>query len=183
MTQFDSNYINTHQKRHDITIDLIQKYLDPKEMKTILDLGAKNPISETLTQLKYNVQHFSNEVNLNDNFKEANHGIDYDVLTSFEVFEHLFNPYEILRDTKAKQLFCSVPLKYWFREAYWNENDDFDKHFHEFESKQFDFMLKKAGWEIKESFKVKSYQRIPKGIRPFLQNFWPRYYFVYAERI
>ena len=47
-------------------------------------------------------------------------------------------------------MIASVPLKLWFASAYWNEADDWDKHYHEFEIKQFKFLLEKAGWTIKD---------------------------------
>ena len=56
-----------------------------------------------------------------------------------------------------------------------------DRHFHEFEDWQFDWLLEKAGWTIIDSQKWISKVKI-NGIRPLLRNYTPRYYAVYAER-
>ena len=57
-----------------------------------------------------------------------------------------------------------------------------DRHYHEFEDWQLDWLLEKAGFKIVDSIKwahpVKKF-----GIRPILRKFTPRYYLVYAERI
>ena len=56
-----------------------------------------------------------------------------------------------------------------------------DRHYHEFEDWQFDWLLEKAGWNIKKRQKWTS--PISKiGIRPILRKFTPRYYAVYAEK-
>jgi hypothetical protein len=107
---------------------------------------------------------------------------DFDAVTSFEVFEHLVNPFGILYNLGADLLITTVPLKLWFSpDAYWNENDKFDRHFHEFEPRQFDMLLEKSNWEIvkkeKWTFSSNSF-----GIRPFLRRFYPRFYVVVAKR-
>ena len=62
-----------------------------------------------------------------------------------------------------------------------NEND-WDKHYHEFEVKQFNFLLEKSDWEIKDSALWKSYTKYSFGFKPILRRFYPRYYIVYCER-
>jgi hypothetical protein len=37
-----------------------------------------------------------------------------DVVTAFEIFEHLLNPYTILSEIKSDKLFISIPLRLWF---------------------------------------------------------------------
>ena len=73
-------------------------------------------------------------------------------------------------------------LKNWFAKAYWNDKVEWDRHYHEFEKKQFDWLLEKSGWKIvKYDFftaPVKAF-----GIRPILRLFIPRIYIVYFERI
>ena len=72
-----------------------------------------------------------------------------DCVTAFEIFEHMLAPYNILKALQCKRLIASVPLKLWFASAYWNEHDDWDKHYHEFEVKQFHFLLQKQGGPLK----------------------------------
>jgi hypothetical protein len=57
-----------------------------------------------------------------------------------------------------------------------------DRHYHEFEDWQFDWLLEKTGWKIMARGKwTNPTKKI--GIRPLLRWFTPRYYIVYAERI
>jgi hypothetical protein len=104
-----------------------------------------------------------------------------DVVTAFEIFEHLLNPYTILSEIKSDKLFISIPLRLWFSPAYRSKTDMWDRHYHEFEDWQLDWLLEKTGWKIIDSQKwtnpVNKF-----GIRPLLRYFTNRYYIVYAER-
>ena len=103
------------------------------------------------------------------------------LVTAFEIFEHLVAPFNALREIKADKLIASVPLKLWFSNAYRNPNDKRDRHYHEFEDWQFDWLLEKSGWEI---ISKKKWSNPAKkiGLRPILRLFTPRYYIVYAKR-
>lgn len=151
-----------------------------EEGSSLLDLGTENSFSPQLKAAGYRVHNTQGE-NLDDEFL-AYPGSDVNCVTAFEIFEHLLAPYNILKNIQAPRLIASVPLKLWFAEAYWNPNDDWDKHYHEFEVKQFDFLLKKSGWKIKDSERWTSPDPKKIGIRPLLRYFTPRYYIVYCER-
>ena len=71
-------------------------------------------------------------------------------------------PFNLLNSIKDKKLIASIPLKLWFANAYWNDEDDWDKHYHEFEPKQFEFLLNRTNWKIVDSEKWKSFN--PKKI-------------------
>ena len=105
-----------------------------------------------------------------------------EVVTAFEIFEHLLSPYEVLKSIKSEKLVISVPLRLWFASAYRSKTDKWDRHYHEFEDWQLDWLLEKTGWKIIDRQQwtnpVKKF-----GIRPFLRRFTNRYYIVYAERI
>ena len=102
-------------------------------------------------------------------------------VTSFEIFEHLLNPYAVLKAVEAKKLIATIPLDLWFAKAYRSKTDMRDRHYHEFEDWQFDWLIEKTGWTIKKSQKWTSpINKI--GIRPILRKFTPRYYAVYAEK-
>ncbi len=91
------------------------------------------------------------------------------------------SPFNVLKNIKANKLVATVPLKLWFAEAYRSKTDMRDRHYHEFEDWQFDWLLEKAGWNIKKREKwTNPVQKI--GIRPLLRTITPRYYAVYAER-
>jgi hypothetical protein len=79
-------------------------------------------------------------------------------------------------------LVASVPLKLWFASAYRSKTDKWDRHYHEFEDWQFDWLLEKAGWRIVKSEKFTNpVKKI--GIRPILRRITPRYYLIYAEKL
>jgi hypothetical protein len=104
-----------------------------------------------------------------------------DVVTAFEILEHLYNPYTLLKSIRADKILVSVPLRLWFAKAYKSKTDPLDIHFHEFESWQLDALLKKTGWEIKDR-KIFTHPVRKIGFRPLLRLFTPRYYLVYATR-
>ena len=151
-----------------------------KQGSNILDLGTPNPFTPQLISAGYRVTNTAGE-NLDDDFKQYA-DMSQDCVTAFEIFEHLFAPYNILKEIKSKRLIASVPLKLWFAEAYWNKKDDWDKHYHEFEKKQFDLLLEKTGWIIEDAQLWTSPDPSKFGFRPLLRYFTPRYYIVYCER-
>ncbi len=165
-------------RRFKRTRGFVKKHL-PKNA-SLLDLGTPNALSAFLTTAGYSVQNTKGE-NLDTDY-HTYLNTDVDCVTAFEIFEHMLAPYNILSQVNCNKLIASVPLKLWFARAYWNNKDDWDKHYHEFEQKQFDFLLEKSGWVIKDSMRWASpdYKKI--GIRPLLRYITPRYYMVYCER-
>ncbi len=164
-------------KRYKHTLAFLQEVVTTEEK--ILDLGISNPFSEILINLNYSVTNTQGEdLDVNTSVVKTE---NYDVVTAFQILEHLVAPFNVLKDIKAKKLLASVPLKLWYAPAYRNKTDDRDRHYHEFEDWQFDWLLEKAGWQImkKEKF-TNPINKI--GLRPFLRRFSPRYYLVYAER-
>ena len=84
----------------------------------------------------------------------------------------------IKREKREKHLRNKYPA---VAKAYRNYKDPRDCHYHEFEDWQFDWLLEKAGWEIKARKKwTNPTNKI--GFRPILRWFTPRYYIVYAEK-
>ena len=165
--------------RYQKTLEFVKKHI-PISSK-ILDLGTVNDFSKIMSKAGYTVENTNGE-NLDIDFKIASNS-DADVITAFEIFEHMLAPFNLLNSIKNKKLIASIPLKLWFANAYWNENDDWDKHYHEFEPKQFQLLLKRSNWNIIESEKWKSYNPKKIGIRPILRRFYSRYYIVYCEKI
>ena len=169
---------NFPSKRYRITIDFVKKHISENE--NILDLGVINPFSKILVDNGYKVNNTGGE------------DLDVDrsiitrssasVVTAFQIFEHLTNPFQLLKEIKSDKLVCSIPLRLWFSSAYRNRNDERDNHFHEFEDWQFRLLLKKTGWNIIDEKKftnpVKKF-----GFRPILRLFTNRYLIVYAEKI
>ena len=164
-------------KRYRITQELVEKHLDPSEK--ILDLGVDNPFSKRLREQGYCVDNTQGE-DL-DFDRSVVHNEDYDVVTAFEIIEHLLNPFSLLNEIKSPKLLISVPLRLWFAKAYQSKTDERDRHFHEFEAWQLRWLLEKTGWRIIDE--VQFTNPVNKiGFRPLLRRFTPRYILIYAQK-
>lgn len=171
-------YKKTPTKRYKHTLEFLQKVLPAPAV--VLDLGIRNPFTEIMEEHGYTVYNTSGE-DL-DELPEIVNSVKVDAIVAFEILEHLLSPYVLLKNIKAEKLITTIPLKLWFANAYRSKTDKWDRHYHEFEDWQFDWLLEKSGWEIKETNKWTSpIKKI--GFRPILRKFTPRYYAVYAERI
>ena len=171
---YEKNFPN---KRFQHTLSFLQKHITSTE--NILDLGVPNPFTKIMMEQGYQVENTKGE-DLDVDFSTVkNSGAT--VATAFEIFEHLIAPFNVLREIKADKLVASIPMRLWFSPAYKSKTDPWDRHYHEFEDWQFDWLLEKSGWEIKDREKwTNPVKKI--GIRPLLRSFTPRYYIVYAER-
>lgn len=172
-------YEKTYPKqRFQITLDFLNQHIS-KESK-ILDLGVENPLSTLMKADGFQVLNTSG-ADLDENQTELQNS-NYEVMTAFEIFEHLLNPYTVLKECKAKKIVISVPLRLWFSTAYRSKTDEWDRHYHEFEDWQLDWLLEKCGYKI--TARKKWAHGVNKlGIRPLLRKFTPRYYMVLAEKI
>lgn len=165
-------------RRYQYTLSFLRKHIPATA--SILDLGIENPLSEIMKAAGYTVANTGGE-DLDLDISAVRKS-DAEVVTAFEIFEHLVSPFYVLSNIKAKKLVASVPLRLWFAAAYRSKTDPWDRHFHEFEGWQFDWLLQKAGWEIIDRQKwTNPTKKI--GLRPLLRSFTPRYYIVYAERM
>ena len=170
-------YNQLPKKRYSHTIDFLQKVLPAPA--SILDLGIRNPFSEIMEQHGYTVYNTDGE-DL-DELPEIVQKYKVDAVTAFEIFEHLLAPLNVLNEIESTKLIATIPLNLWFATAYRSKTDMWDRHYHEFEDWQFDWLLEKSGWNIKETEKWTSpIKKI--GFRPILRKFTPRYYAVYAEK-
>ncbi|RSK42045.1 class I SAM-dependent methyltransferase [Mangrovimonas spongiae] len=172
---YENNFPN---KRYKHTLSFLKKHISINE--SILDLGVENPFSKIMTSEGFKVKNTQGE-DLDENTSTIEKS-EADVITAFEIFEHLLSPYTVLKSIKANKLVASIPMRLWFASAYRSKTDIRDRHFHEFEDWQFDWLLEKAGWKIIDRKKwTNPTKKI--GIRPILRWFTPRYYIVYAERV
>lgn len=164
-------------KRFEITLNFVKKHIKLEER--ILDLGVENPFSNLMSQKGFTVENTLGE-DLDIDLSTVQNS-NADVVTAFEIFEHLLNPFTLLKNIKTKRILISVPLRLWFASSYRSKTDFRDRHYHEFEDWQLDWLLEKTGWIIKD--RVKFTHPVKKmGFRPFLRIFTPRYYLVYAEK-
>ncbi|MBK0370990.1 methyltransferase domain-containing protein [Flavobacterium agrisoli] len=165
-------------KRFKLTLEFLQKHIPTSE--TILDLGVENPFSKIMKDAGYSVSNTSGEdLDLN---QSALQNSNAQVVTALEIFEHLLNPFTVLKEIKAEKLIISIPMRLWFSAAYRSKTDMWDRHYHEFEDWQLDWLLEKTGWKIIDSKKWTNPVK-QLGLRPFLRRFTNRYYIVYAEKI
>lgn len=157
--------------RHRKTIKFVYKHI--KRGSTILDLGEKNALGDLLSKSHKVI---NTNIDLDVKFKS---GRPCAITTAFEIFEHLFAPFNYLNKASGR-LIASVPIMLWFAKAYWPD-DKRDRHYHEFEKKQFDALLERTGWTIKDSeLWTAPIRKI--GIRPILRLFYKRHYIIYAEK-
>jgi len=165
-------------KRYKHTLEFLIKHIS--ENSSILDLGVENPFTKIMKSQGFKVENTKGEDLDVDTSIITNSNAG--TVTAFEIFEHLLSPFTVLQSIKADKLVASVPLKLWFSSAYRSKTDMLDRHYHEFEDWQFDWLLEKAGWKIIAREKwTNPTKKI--GIRPILRWFTPRYYIVYAERV
>ena len=83
-----------------IPTDFIKKHVDKKEL--ILDLGIENPLSKILKNNGYNIINTSGE-DL-DMDRSAVKETNATVVTAFQIFEHLLNPFQLLMSINANKL-------------------------------------------------------------------------------
>lgn len=171
---YEKTYPN---KRYKHTLQFLKKHIDTSE--SILDLGVANPFSGLMISEGYTVKNTFGEDLDEDHSSIKNSSAN--VITAFEIFEHLLSPYEVLKAINAEKILISVPLRLWFSTAYRSKTDLWDRHYHEFEDWQLDWLLEKTGWTIQDREQwTNPVKKI--GIRPLLRKFTPRYYIVFATR-
>ncbi|WP_428742499.1 methyltransferase [Tenacibaculum sp.] len=170
-------YSKLPKKRYKHTLEFLQKHLPAPA--TILDLGVRNPFSQIMEENGYTV--YNTEGEDLDLLPHIVKEYKVDAITAFEIFEHLIAPFNVLREIETSKIITTVPLKLWFSNAYRSKTDMWDRHYHEFEDWQYDWLLEKSGWNIVDTEKWTSpVNKI--GLRPILRNYVPRYYAVYAEK-
>jgi hypothetical protein len=165
------------KRRFRLTINFLMRFVSTNE--SILDLGTINGLGEYMKSLGFKVLNTEGEdLDFEQGFLKK---YPVDVVTSFEVFEHLLNPFDVLRNLPCNKLVASIPLRLWFASAFWNKTNPLGKHYHEFEIKQFNYLLDKAGWLIIAS-ETHTSPSFKLGLRTILRWITPRYYFIYAVR-
>ena len=168
---------NFKEKRFKHTIDFFQEVA--RENVNVLDLGTPNELSNRIRKLGCKVENTSGEdLDLKPEIVKK---FDVEIVTAFEILEHLVSPLNVLMQLPCNKLVASIPLRLWFAKAYKSSTDPWDRHYHEFEDWQFDWLLDKAGWNV-VSYKKWTSPINQIGFRPILRRFVPRYYIVYAER-
>ncbi|MFP3860306.1 MAG: hypothetical protein ACLFUW_05745 [Bacteroidales bacterium] len=164
----------SHKKRYEISKKFLEKHINRNEI--ILDLGEERGLSYYLKKEGFQLVKTNCDLDIEYNFVK-----NYNVITAFEIFEHMFAPFNLLNIASGK-LVASVPLRLWFAKEHWTENNPLRCHYHEFSRRQFDLLLHRTGWEIKDKMSFKAFNPYKIGVRPILRKIYPRYYIVYAEK-
>ncbi len=144
----------------------------------VLDLGAPNPMAGRLAEQGFTVFNTEGDLDLHPEIVRSH---EVEIVTAFEILEHLVAPFNVLRALPGDRLFATVPLRLWFASAYRSESDPWDRHYHEFEDWQFDWLLEKAGWSVVRRERWPAPAGVL-GFRPLLRRFTNRYYAVEATR-
>ena len=108
---------------------------------------------------------------------------DYDTVFMFEIAEHLFNPLFVLLNVRKTLkeggiLYLSTPRRPFFLR---NKNH----HFHEYQDKSLENLLKRAGFEITKTklFRTRSVVSGLKGFRPLLRVLFEKIILVEARKV
>ena len=163
INKIDSNYSNkpATKIRWRKSLDFIG---DKTSFKSALDIGDRSGLTEMMESM-YQVKFDNTTGNLDYNTIDGN----YDLVTSFEVLEHLFNPLFHLQQvkkilSKEGKLVLSTPLSkprfLWSKE-----------HFHEMSLASIEALFDVAGFKVvrKDFFRVHPLTFYFKGVRPLLR--------------
>ena len=166
--KIDSDYSNkpATRIRWNKSLDFIGDHFP---FKSALDIGDRSGLTEMM-ESKYQVKFDNTKGDLDCITLKGK----YDLVTSFEVLEHLFNPLFHLSQIKGAlsengKLILSTPLSkprfLWSKE-----------HFHEMSTESIEALFHVAGFKIvrKKYFKVHPLIFYIKGMRPLLRLFFDK---------
>ena len=143
------------------------------DVDTVLDIGDVSTISIMIGKLyKCKVENTTGELD------EIRIGGQYQVITMFEVLEHLLNPLHVLIQINESlldrgRLYITTPCpKPYFL---WGK-----RHFHEMTWSRLKYLIDKAGFEVIKKSKVRAhpYWFHLTGIRPLLKFFYNKHWFL-----
>lgn len=166
--KIDSNYSNkpATRIRWKKSLDFIG---DNYSFKNALDIGDHSGLT-AMMESKYQTQFDNTKGDLDFTSLEGN----YDLITSFEIIEHLFNPLFHLVELKGilsenGKIILSTPLAK--PRVLWAK-----KHFHEMSIKSIKALFHAAGFKIirQEIFRVHPFMFYFSGVRPILRLFYDK---------
>ena len=107
--------------RYKKTISFLSKHCDLSYK--ILDLGTPNPLSELIQKKGYQITNTEGE-NLDLEFN-AVFDKSIDIVTAFEIFEHMLAPFNILNKIQANKLIYRIPAWIFFYSCLFFSNNWF----------------------------------------------------------
>jgi|TARA_B100000315_G_scaffold197998_1_gene189421 SAM-dependent methyltransferase len=164
------NIISTEYSNRPATKIRWQKTLEfigeNRNFNSAIDIGDRTGLTD-LMEKKFGINFDNTLVDLDVGELTG----EYDLVTSFEVLEHLFNPLFNLKQihkilNPEGSLFLSTPLAK--PRLLWAE-----KHFHEMSKKSINVLFEKAGFKIihQRDFRVHPFLFYTKGFRPLMRLF------------
>ena len=87
----------SHEKRYHKTLSFLKQHIQGGSR--ILDLGVHNPLSQLMQQQGYKVVNTNGEDLDEDQSSLTDSKVE--VVTAFEILEHLLSPYQVLKRIKA----------------------------------------------------------------------------------
>ena len=158
----DPEYYNAShvQIRWEKTMAFLKEY----DANLGLDIGDKTPFTQQL-EAHFNCAFNNTAIDLDEGKLKGK----YDVITAFEIIEHLFNPLHLLTEIsnilkEGGKLYLSTPKgKPHFL---WSKD-----HFHEMKEKSILSLIERAGFTVirKEEIRIHPLLFYFTGIRPFLR--------------
>ena len=160
--QINSDYINTPHVI--IRWEKTRVFLNNYKANTGLDIGDRTPFTDQLEYV-FNCSFENTTFDLDEGKLEG----EYDIVTAFEIIEHLFNPLHLLTEIAGilkdgGKLYLSTPKgKPYFL---WSED-----HFHEMNEKSILALIERAGFRVirKEEIRIYPFKFYFTGIRPLLR--------------
>ena len=165
----DSEYYNAShvQVRWEKTKTFLKKY----DAVSGLDIGDRTPFTKQLED-HYNCLFDNTIIDLDEGQLIG----EYDVITAFEIIEHLFNPLHLLTEIssilkKGGKFYLSTPKgKPHFL---WSED-----HFHEMNEKSLLALIERAGFRVirKDEIRIHPLSFYFTGIRPLFRFIFERHW-------
>ena len=86
------------------------------ENVNVFDLGTPNKLSNRIRKLGCKVKNTSGEdLDLKPEIVKK---FDIEIVTVFEILEHLVSPLNVLMQLPCDKVVASIPLRLWFAKAY-----------------------------------------------------------------
>ena len=168
-SSIDTDYISSQHVliRWEKTLAFLNK---EKNVNTGLDIGDRTPFTDQLEKY-FNCTFDNTNIDLDEEHLTGK----YDIITAFEIIEHLFNPLHLLLEIKSilnegGTLYVSTPK--WKPYFLWS-----NEHFHEMGYDRLHSLIDRAGFCIirEKQIRIQPIWFYFTGIRPILRFIFERH--------
>lgn len=172
-TVIDESYLGeeAHKIRWKKTLDFLKgSSATSKGLKRGLDLGCRTPLTDSMERL-FSCPFDNTSVDLDTGDLEGS----YDIVTAFEVLEHLFNPLHAMLEVgkvlmrPGGRFFVSMPLLKPQCLAS-------PGHFHEMSRRSATLLFHRAGFSVerKREFRIREPLFYLTGVKPLMRAFYEK---------